>query len=63
MGWLIPALVCALTLFGLWRSRRVSRGAIELTAAALLIAVAGYAWQGSPNMSGQPISAPPQTSN
>lgn len=63
MGWLMLALVCVLTMLGLWRSQRLSKGALELAAAALLIAVAGYAWQGSPNMSGQPISAPPQTSN
>jgi hypothetical protein len=63
MGWLFAAILAALTLCGLYLSRRCSRLALELTAAAILIALAGYAWQGSPDMPGNPISAPAAPAN
>jgi len=59
MGWLILAALCATTLVMLWRSGRLSRAALELTAAALSLAIAGYAWQGSPDMAGRSVT--PQT--
>jgi hypothetical protein len=52
MGWLFPAGFAALTLLVLKQSGRCSRPALEIIAAALLIAIAGYGWQGSPDMLG-----------
>ncbi|SIO05390.1 Cytochrome c-type biogenesis protein CcmH/NrfG [Parasphingorhabdus marina DSM 22363] len=55
MGWLI-LLGFLLLLFGalLWLGK-LPRPAWELTGAALLLAVAGYAWQGNPGMAGVSI--------
>ncbi|MEO0441630.1 MAG: tetratricopeptide repeat protein [Pseudomonadota bacterium] len=55
MGWLI-LLGFLLMLFGalLWLGK-LPRQAWELTGAALLLAVAGYAWQGNPGMAGVSI--------
>ncbi len=55
MGWLI-LLGFLLLLFGglLWLGK-LPRQAWELTGAALLLAVAGYAWQGNPGMAGVSI--------
>jgi hypothetical protein len=50
-------LLCALTFAGLWWSGRFSRSALELLGAALMLAVVGYAWQGSPNQLGFPVSS------
>lgn len=55
MGWLFPILLGAISLAIFWRSGRFSRQALELAGAALLIALAGYAWQGSPTMKGNPV--------
>lgn len=43
MGWLAACILAALTAAGLWRSDRLSRAAIELVLAALLIGLCGYA--------------------
>ncbi len=55
MGWLI-LLGFLLLLFGslVWLGK-LPRGAYELTGAALLLGVAGYAWQGNPGMAGVSI--------
>ncbi|MEO6718525.1 MAG: hypothetical protein ABIM50_14920 [Novosphingobium sp.] len=37
-------------------SRRLTRSACIIVGAALLIALAGYAWQGNPDMAGTPVS-------
>ena len=47
MGWLFAALLAVLTLGGLYLSKLCSRLALELTGVAVLIALAGYGWQGS----------------
>lgn len=60
MGWTLLAVTCGFTMLGLWRFGRMSRSALELIAAALMLAIAGYAWQGSPDMTGNPVAAPPQ---
>ena len=52
MGWLFILVFAALTFAGLLRSRLLNRTALEITAVALLIGLAGYAWQGSPNLPG-----------
>lgn len=52
MGWLI-LLGFSLLLFGsLLLIGKLPRAAYELTGAALLLSVAGYAWQGHPGMAG-----------
>jgi len=58
MGWLI-LLVLALLVGGLlWRFGHMPRATLELLGAALLIGVAGYAWQGSPGLAGKPTPPP-----
>ena len=64
MGWLILITLVAATLAGLLFAARPARRTVELVAALLLVAVAGYAWQGHPALSGSPTTArathPPQ---
>lgn len=56
MGWII-LLVIAIALFGfLVKWGRLPRTAFELTGAALLLGVAGYAWQGEPGMAGVSVT-------
>jgi cytochrome c-type biogenesis protein CcmH len=52
MGWIIVfilVLICGAAL--IWLGK-LSRSTYEITAAALLLGVAGYAWQGNPGMAG-----------
>jgi len=56
MGWIFPLGFAGLIFLALWRSGRCSRQALELSGAILLVGVAGYAWQGSPDMPGQPVT-------
>lgn len=54
MGWLI-ILAMALVLFaGLWRFAALERGPLQFLVSALLLALAGYAWQGDPELAGSP---------
>ena len=53
MGWVILAILAVATFAGLWLATR-RRALIELIGAALLLAFAGYAWQGSPGYGGRP---------
>lgn len=56
-GWLV-LLVLALAAFAaIWRLGRLDRAGLQLLAAALLLALAGYAWQGSPGRPGSPRAA------
>ena len=61
MGWIIlllSVLICAAALIKLGK---LSRATYEMAAAALLLGVAGYAWQGHPGMAGvsiQPAEQP-----
>lgn len=55
MGWLFAIGLAGLTFLGLVLSRRCSRMALELAGAAILVALAGYSWQGSPGLTGQPV--------
>ena len=55
MGWAIALGFAALALGGLALSRRLTRTAQMIAGAALLIALAGYGWQGSPDMAGTPV--------
>lgn len=57
MGW-IALLAMALILIGaLWRYARLEKGPLQFLLAAVLIAGAGYAWQGRPGLEGAPRSA------
>lgn len=59
MGWIFAVVLAALTFAGLYFSRRCSRLALELAGAAILVALAGYGWQGSPDTPGNPVQSPP----
>ncbi|MDO6412779.1 cytochrome C biogenesis protein [Sphingomonas sp. BIUV-7] len=53
-GWIILAAFAVALGAGLWLVIRPGRTVAELIAAALLVALAGYAWQGSPALLGRP---------
>ena len=58
MGW-VAMLVLTLAVFaGLWRFVRADKAALQFLAAALLLAVAGYSWQGRPGLEGRPKPPP-----
>ncbi|UAK26349.1 tetratricopeptide repeat protein [Sphingomonas nostoxanthinifaciens] len=61
MTWALVFLLAAGTLAGLLFVARPGRGGLELVAAALLLAMAGYAWQGSPALPGRPT--PPRANH
>ena len=42
---------------GLWRFAKMPRVALERTGAALLLGIAGYAWQGNPMQPGNPVES------
>jgi cytochrome c-type biogenesis protein CcmH/NrfG len=57
MGWLV-LLVLALAAFAaVWRFGRLDAAGMQLLAAALLLACAGYGWQGRPGTPGSPRAA------
>jgi cytochrome c-type biogenesis protein CcmH/NrfG len=58
MAWLIAIALALLVGAGLYVFVRRDAGALKLTAAALLVALAGYSWQGHPGFAGAP-KAPP----
>lgn len=55
MGWAIVIGMAALCFALLWRVGRVPRMSWELIGAALLLGLAGYAWQGRPALAGHPV--------
>jgi cytochrome c-type biogenesis protein CcmH/NrfG len=58
MGWLIMAGATLIVGAGLGWFLRRDKGALQFLAAALLLALAGYSWQGHPGYAGSP-KAPP----
>ena len=54
MGWIILLLLIGILLLALARFAKLDRGALLFVAAACLLALAGYAWQGSPGLAGSP---------
>lgn len=56
MGWIFALGFAALSFLALYLSRRCTRMALEIGAAILLLGLAGYAWQGSPDMPGHPVT-------
>jgi len=58
MGW-VQFLFVALVLFAaLWRFARLDAATLQFLGAALLLALAGYAWQGRPALEGRPKPPP-----
>lgn len=57
MTWFFVLITILLIGWGLWRFAKMPRAMLEMTGAALLLGVAGYAWQGSPVQPGNPVKA------
>jgi cytochrome c-type biogenesis protein CcmH len=62
MGWAVILFLAVAVGGGLWRFGRFDKATGQLLAAALLIAMAGYAWQGHPALPGSPTAARQQAS-
>jgi cytochrome c-type biogenesis protein CcmH/NrfG len=58
MGWVIALILAAATGLVLLRLARLPRGSGGFIVAAMLLALAGYAWQAKPNLAGSPRAAP-----
>ncbi|HYD38445.1 MAG TPA: tetratricopeptide repeat protein [Allosphingosinicella sp.] len=54
MVWLALLLLALAAFAAIWRFGRLDSAGVQLLAAALLLALAGYAWQGRPDLSGRP---------
>lgn len=54
MGLVVALVLVVVTAAALWPLLRLQRGALQLLGAALLMALAGYVWQGRPALPGQP---------
>lgn len=52
MGWFFPLLFAASVLVVIAKGTKAPRAVLEMAAVAALIALAGYAWQGSPSLQG-----------
>ncbi|HET9638889.1 MAG TPA: tetratricopeptide repeat protein [Allosphingosinicella sp.] len=57
MGWLVLIVLALAAFAAVWRFGRLDRAGLQLLASALLLAGAGYAWQGSPAVPGSPQAA------
>lgn len=57
MGWLLLILLALAAFAAIWRLGRLDRSGLQLLASALLLALAGYSWQGSPGLAGSPRGA------
>lgn len=55
MGWLAVLGFAALAFGALLRWGRLPRSGLELAGAALLVGIAGYAWQGRPSLAPHPV--------
>ena len=58
MGWLLLLLLALAAFAAIWRFAGLDRAGAQLVAAALLLASAGYAWQGRPGLEGRPGKPP-----
>jgi cytochrome c-type biogenesis protein CcmH/NrfG len=56
MGWIIILLMALAAVAALWRFGRLERGPLQFLLSAILLALAGYAWQGAPDFTGRPKS-------
>ena len=57
MGWLLILALALIVAALLWRFGGLRGSALQLLLAALLLACAGYAWQGAPALQGRPHAA------
>lgn len=55
--WILLLLGAAAVILALWHFARLDRAGLQFLASALLLALAGYAWQGSPGLAGSPKRA------
>lgn len=53
-GWIVMLVLAGAVMLGLWRWVRHDKGALQFLGAGLLLALAGYAWQGQPGLAGAP---------
>ncbi|HEX9948224.1 MAG TPA: tetratricopeptide repeat protein [Allosphingosinicella sp.] len=60
MGLLILILLALAAFAAIWRFAGLDRTGAQFLASALLLACAGYAWQGSPGFAGRPKAAAPR---
>ncbi len=58
MGWIVMIALALAVGAGLWRFVRRDTAALQFLGAALLLALAGYAWQGRPALEGSPKPPP-----
>lgn len=58
-AWVYIALIVAVLFLALLFVARLPRRTWELTAAALILGLTGYAWQGNPHLAGAPAKASP----
>lgn len=58
MGWLLISVLALAVFAALWRFGRFDRAALQFLGAGLLVAMAGYAWQGRPELPGKPVPPP-----
>jgi cytochrome c-type biogenesis protein CcmH/NrfG len=58
MGWVILLLLALAAFAAIWRFGRLDGAGLQLLAAALLLALAGYAWQGRSGLAGSPKRPP-----
>ena len=54
MGWFVLLAMALLLFAALWRFGRLESGPLQFLLSALLLALAGYAWQGAPDLAGNP---------
>ena len=58
MGWVLFLFLALCLLAALWKLARFDTAALQFLGAALLLALAGYAWQGRPDLEGRPKPPP-----
>ncbi|HYJ31284.1 MAG TPA: tetratricopeptide repeat protein [Allosphingosinicella sp.] len=58
MGWLLFLAMALIIFAALWRLAKLDAAALQFLGAALLLALAGYAWQGQPGLEGRPKPPP-----
>jgi cytochrome c-type biogenesis protein CcmH len=58
MGWLLLLALSLVLLIALWKFGKFDRAALQLLGAAILLAMAGYAWQGRPGLRAAPVPPP-----
>jgi cytochrome c-type biogenesis protein CcmH/NrfG len=57
MGILVLLVLAAAAIAAIWRFAGLDRSGVQFLASAILLACAGYAWQGSPGLAGSPRGA------